>query len=540
MATSTAPSSDTSLATDRTAAVAAQAASRVTPGYAGWLIARAVLGADPVRVAVTSPMTAAVLVDLPHSGMPEVDRAFADARAAQPSWAAVPIPQREAILLRLHDLVLAHQDELMDLVQLESGKARAHAFEEVADVALAARHYGRNTAAYLRAGRYPGVLPLISRADVVYHPKGVVGVVSPWNYPLSLSITDAMAAIAAGNAVVLRPDSLTSLTALRAVRLFDEAGLPPGVLEVVLGRGSTVGQGVIDRADYVCFTGSTPTGRAVAETAGRRLVGCSLELGGKNPMIIRADADLRRAVPGAVRGVYASGGQLCMSIERLIVDRAIAAEFTQRFAAAVRAMRLGPELSFGYDMGSLLDAGQLATVSDHVEDARAKGATVLAGGRARPDIGPFFYEPTVLTDVTPQMRCFAEETFGPVVSIYQVDGDAEALAFANDTAYGLNASIFTRDLVAGRAVAARLKAGTVNVNEGYAAGWAAMGAPMGGMKDSGLGRRHGAEGIRKYTEAQTIATQRLTDLGAPPGVTDRAWARLLTVGLRGLKAVGRR
>ncbi len=527
-------------ATPRTAAVAVQARRIVTPELVARLTRRATLGPNPETKAITSPLTGEVLLDLPLSTEADVERAFAEARVAQAEWAQTPVAERERVLLRFHDLALAQQGDLLDLVQLESGKARAHAFEEIADLAICSRHYGRNAAIYLRGERRPGAFPILSQATVLRHPKGVVGIVSPWNYPLSLSVTDAFAALVAGNAVVLRPDTLTSLTALRAVDILDQAGLPHGVLQVVLGSGATIGQAVLDRADYVCFTGSTETGREVAAGLGRRLVGVSLELGGKNPLIVRRDADLRRTVPGALRGVFASGGQLCMSIERLIVDQHIEPAFTAQFARAVKAMRLGPELSFGYDMGSLLNAAQLRAVTEHVDDARAKGAQVLAGGRARPDLGPYFYEPTVLAGVTPEMRCYREETFGPLVSIYAVPNDDAAVALANDTEYGLNASIFTRDIRAGRALAARIHAGTVNINEGYAAGWAAMSSPMGGMGASGIGRRHGAEGIWKYTEPQTIAVQRVTDFGAPFGLSDKTWASVLTTSLRAMKAYGRR
>jgi len=364
-------------------------------------------------------------------------------------------------------------------------------------------------------------------------------VISPWNYPFSLAITDLVPALLAGNAVVLRPDLQTALTALKGVELLAEAGLPEGVLQVVLGDGESVGQAVVETTDYVCYTGSTATGRLVAQAAAQRLVGVSLELGGKNSLYVRVDANLGKAVAGAVRSAFASAGQLCMHTERLILHEQIADEFLERFVVAVRAMRLGPELAYGIDMGSLLSPGQLQRTVAHVEDARSKGASVLVGGRARPDLGPYFYEPTVLAGVTAAMDCRDEETFGPVVSVYRVASDDEAVRLANDSDYGLNASIFTRDVRRGRAIARRIRAGTVNINDGYAAAWASTAAPMGGMKDSGLGRRHGAEGIRKYTESQNITAQHIVGFAPAFGLSDEQWARGLTLALVAMRRLGR-
>lgn len=486
-----------------------------------------------------TPMTGAPLGTVTLSTEDDVERAFTLAREAQRSWAELPVKDRAAIVLRYHDLVLARRSELMDLIQLESGKARRHAFEEIADVATCSRHYGRGAARYLKPQRRaPGAFPVLSQAIESYLPKGVVGIVSPWNYPLSLAITDAIPALLAGNAVVLRPDLLGTLTALAAAELMEEAGLPRDVLQVVLGSGSTIGQAVVDRADYVCYTGSTATGRRVAESVAPRLIGYSMELGGKNSMYVAADADVARSVETAIRGAFSSAGQLCISHERLVVHTDIYDEFVPAFVAAVKDMRLGTELSFGFDMGSLLGESQLETVTAHVEDARAHGAEVLAGGRHRPDIGPYVYEPTVLTNVTSEMTCRDEETFGPVISVYRVGSDEEAVALANDTEYGLNAAIMTGSVRRGRELAARIRAGTVNINEAYAAAWASMGAPMGGMKASGVGRRHGREGILKYTESQNVTAQHLVGFGPPPGVSDETFANVLSASMALMKKLG--
>lgn len=488
----------------------------------------------------TTPLTGRPLARLPVSSPQDVELAYIGARAVQPSWEQLPARLRGQILLDFHDLLLDEQVAMLDLIQLESGKARLHAFEELVDVAQVSRYYARRAPGLLRPRHRPGLLPLLTQVVELRHAKGVVGVVAPWNYPLSMGITDAIPALLAGNAVVLRPDPQTSLTTLYALDLLRRAGLPPRVLQVVLGPGPTTGAAVLDRADYVCFTGSTATGRQVASAAAERLVGASLELGGKNPMYVAADADLDRAVGGAVRACFSSAGQMCLSIERLYLHDAIAEEFLARFIPAVRALRLGTNLTYDADLGSLTSAAQLQRVARQVDQAVRAGATVLTGGRARPDIGPFFYEPTVLSGVTEEMELCREETFGPVVSSYRVGSDAEAIRAANDTAYGLSASIWSRDLARARRIATSIRAGTVNVNEGYSAAHASTAAPMGGMKASGLGRRHGLQGLLQYTEAQTVAAQRGIGLGVPPGMTGRAFADGMTFGLRAMKALGRR
>lgn len=509
----------------------------VAPSRVRALAARVVASGEAGELRTTTPLTGAPLGMLPLSSARDVVTAIDAGRRAQRGWASTPVTDRAAVLLRFHDLVLDRQSELLDLVQLESGKARGHAYEEVADCAIAARHYGRRAAAYLRDARHLGVFPLLTRVSEVHRPRGVVGIVAPWNYPLSLAVTDALPALVAGNAVVLRPDLQGSLTALAAVELLVESGLPEGVVQVVLGHGDPTGQAVVDHADYVCFTGSTAIGRRVAETAGRRLVGASLELGGKNTLYVAADADLRRAVPGAVRACFASAGQLCISAERVVVHTDVYDEFVARFVEAVAAMRLSTSLTWGGDMGSLVSEAHQERVLDHVEDAVAKGARVLTGGRARPDVGPFVVEPTVLEGVTSAMACRDEETFGPVVALYRVASDDEAVRLANDTEYGLNGSVWTRDVRRGREIAARIEAGTVNVNEGYGATWGSMAAPMGGMKASGVGRRHGREGILKYTESQTIASQHLIPIAPFAGMDDEAFARALTAAMRVMKTL---
>ncbi|MCS0637112.1 succinic semialdehyde dehydrogenase [Streptomyces sp. LP05-1] len=510
------------------------AADVVTPEVVARLV-RGVVGSG--RTANHTPFTGEVLAELPESTPEDVAAAFDRARAAQRIWAAVPVRERAAVLLRFHDLLLDRQAEILDLIQLETGKARLHAHEEVQAVALAARHYGRRAAAYLGPKRHTGVIPVLTKVTELRQPRGVVGQIAPWNYPLELSVGDALPALAAGNAVVMKPDTETALTALWARDLLVEAGLPEDVLPMVLGDGPVVGPEVVRGADYVSFTGSTRTGREVARGAADRLIGVSLELGGKNAMLVLRDADVEKAAAGAVRACFSSAGQLCISVERLYVHESVAAAFLERFVARTRGMRLGGALAYGADMGSLAGERQLATVVRHVDEAVAKGATVLAGGVARPDIGPLFYEPTVLEGVEAPMAVCAEETFGPVVSVYRFTDEDEVIGLANATPYGLNASVWTRDGRRGHAVAARLRTGTVNINEGFAPAYGSVQAPMGGMKDSGLGRRHGSEGILKFTEAQTVAHQRLLALGPSLGMDDARYAALMTTGLKAMKVL---
>ncbi|WGD41262.1 succinic semialdehyde dehydrogenase [Streptomyces cathayae] len=509
------------------------AADVVTPELVAQLT-KGVAGSG--RTANHTPFTGEKLADLPESTPEDVERAFAAARTAQAVWAQIPVRRRAAVLLRFHDLVLERQAEVLDLIQLETGKARLHAHEEVQAVAIAARHYGRRAAAYLRPKRHAGAMPALTKVTELRHPRGVVGQIAPWNYPLELSVGDALPAFVAGNAVVMKPDTETCLTALWARDLLIEAGLPADVFQVVLGEGPVVGPEVVRHADYVSFTGSTRTGREVARSAAARLVGVSLELGGKNAMLVLEDADLDKAAAGAVRACFSSAGQLCISIERLYVHESVADAFLERFAARTRAIRLGTSLSYGADMGSLVGERQLEAVTRHVADAVAKGAKVIAGGTARPDVGPYFYEPTILDGVEESMTVCAEETFGPVVSLYRFGSDDEAVERANSTPYGLNASVWTKDARRGRAVASRLRTGTVNINEGYAPAYGSAQSPMGGMKDSGLGRRHGSEGILKYTEAQTVAHQRLLPMAPSLGLDDERYAELMSRSLRLMKA----
>jgi len=516
----------------------AGASYALEPDYVTTLTDRLLATSEEYKEA-RSPIDDAPLAHIRQSTDADVDEAFVRARRAQEKWRRTPVEERERLLLRLHDIVLERQDEILDLICLESGKARKHAFDEPLHIALTARYYGRTSARHLGTERRPGVIPALTRVDVNHVPKGVVGIISPWNYPFTMALCDGLAALAAGNAVVTKPDAQTMLSALLAARLLDEAGFPKDLWTVVAGPGSRVGTRIIEQADYICFTGSTKTGKHVATSCAERLIGCSLELGGKNPMIVLSDADIERAAEGATRAVFSNAGQLCVSIERLFVADAVYDRFVERFVARTQAMTLGATLAWENDMGSLVSQDQLDTAIAHVEDAVAKGARVLTGGNARPDLGPYFFEPTILEGVTPEMECFGNETFGPVVSIYRFHSEADAVARANDGEYGLNAAIYSRDTERARTVARHVKCGTVNINEAFAATFASLDAPMGGMRESGMGRRQGAEGLLRYTETQSVATQRVMRFAPMLGMSDETYAKAMTLSLKLLKKLGR-
>jgi len=489
---------------------------------------------------VLAPFTEGVLHELPTSSAADVLDAAARARLAQLAWARVGWAHRRAILLRAHDLLLSGKELLLDAVQTETGKTRGQAFEELFSGMSVTRYFALSARATLRTTRHRSGIPGVIRTRVGYSPKGVVGVITPWNYPLALSLMDVVPALAAGNAVVQKADNQCALTILAARRAFIEAGVPEDLWSVVTGDGAEIGNAVVDVADYVCFTGSTATGRTVAARSANLLTGASLELGGKNAMIVLDDVDPAVAARSAVYACFSSMGQLCVSIERIYVMRDVADAFTAEFALQTAALIQGSALDWSTDVGSLTNRAQFQRMQAHVDDAIKRGAGVLAGGNARPDLGPLFFAPTVLAGVTEEMSCAREETFGPLVAIAVVDSVAEAIVAANSGDYGLNASVFSGSISRARRVADALDVGSVNINEGYRATFGSVDAPMGGTKQSGLGRRNGREGLLRFVEPRTVAEA--TGLVTLPG-TGREFARLggaMIAVLVALKTIRRR
>jgi succinate-semialdehyde dehydrogenase/glutarate-semialdehyde dehydrogenase len=336
---------------------------------------------------------------------------------------------------------------------------------------------------------------------------------------------------------VLRPDEQTMWSAIRGLELLFEAGITSGVVTMVSGPGSTIGSGLIDQVDYVCFTGSTATGRIVGAQAGARLIGASLELGGKNPMIVCADANLNKFLDIATRACFTSAGQLCISIERMYIHESIYEKFLAAFVVRVRELILGAGVGWGYDVGSLVGPAQLSRVTEAVSKAVSQGAKIEAGGGHRPEIGPYVYEPTVLSGVTKEMEISTDEVFGPCVYVQPFKTIEQAIALANDSIFGLSASVITADTKLGKEIAVQLRTGSVNVNEGFASAYGSVDAPMGGMGASGLGRRHGIEGLLRFTQPQTIATAHVATLSPKLGLSEEQWSGILVKFLRTMKAL---
>ncbi|MEV6911890.1 succinic semialdehyde dehydrogenase [Amycolatopsis sp. NPDC051071] len=485
---------------------------------------------------LTEVYTGDLLVELPQSTPPDIEQAFTLARAAQEKWAATPLKQRLEVFKRAHALFIGNASTVTDLIQVESGKNRRMAIEETCDPSMVMSHYLKRAAKLLAPTKRGGPVPFLTTSTEIRQPKGVVGIIAPWNFPFATGISDAIPALMVGNAIVLKPDNKTALSPLYGVQLLEEAGLPKGLFQVVCGEGPDVGPTLIDQADYVMFTGSTATGRVIGERAGKNLIGCCLELGGKNPMIVLEDADLAEAAQGAIFGAFGNTGQICMHIERIYLPESRYDEFKKAYVAKAEALDVRAAYDFGPEMGSLVSVDHMRRVKAHVDDAVAKGATVLCGGKHRPDLGPAFFEPTILEGVTKDMLCGVTETFGPVVALHKYRTVDEAVALANDTDYGLNASVWGRDVDAARAVAARIESGNVNINDILATAYASKGTPSGGVKSSGVGARHGDQGLLKYTDVKNLAVLKKQVMGPRPG---QAYEKYVEGMLSGLKMMRR-
>ena len=459
-------------------------------------------------IRVRAPHTGELLGEVPERDAEDVARAADRARDAWPAWRDAGFDARSLVVRAVLDRLVAEREHLLDRLIAETGKVRGDALQELLIFFDTARYYLANGAAALADEVLSPHLLKNKRAVVVRQPRGVVGIISPWNFPLDLGFGEVVPALLAGNVVLLKPSEITPLINLEVERLARLAGLPAGVFQVLTGAGET-GAALCDVVDQVTFTGSVGVGRKVAQVAARRLIPCTLELGGKDPMIVLRDADLDRAAAAAVWGAFFNSGQMCMSVERVYVEEPVADAFVERVVQRTRALRQGVDSpGYSHDVGSMTRPAQLDLVEAHVEDARERGARVLTGGRRTPGLPGAFYEPTVLTGVDHTMRIMEEETFGPVLPIMRVQSAAEAVGLANDSEYGLNASVWSRDRESARRVARQLESGSVCIND-VVISYAVLELPFGGVKASGVGRRHGLDGIRKYACAQSIAEDRL-------------------------------
>ena len=459
---------------------------------------------------VRSPADGSVVGSFPDQGAEEVRAAVGRLRENQPGWEALGPSGRGEWVGRLRDWLFDNDEHVAELLQRETGKPWQEATLEV-PFAIDLIEYYRKRAEKFLADSHPRPQdPLLAskRLTIAYRPYPVVGVICPWNNPVLLALADAVPALLAGAAVAIKPSELTPLATREIVRGWREDVGAPGVLECLTGAG-VAGAALVEEADFIQFTGSTRTGKRIAQRAAERLIPYSLELGGKDAMIVLADADLERAANAAVWGAMFNSGQACTSVERVFVEAPVYDEFVELVAGRVRGLRQrAPGKRFDADVGSLSSEAQLAIVERHVSEALANGARALVGGKRADGPGAFF-EPTVLVDVEPSMSCMREETFGPTLPVMKVEDVEAAIRFANDSSYGLSASVWTRDRARGEQIARRLEAGAVNVNDMFVNVFA-LPIPQGGWKQSGVGARlGGAHGIRKYCRPQAITATRL-------------------------------
>jgi len=465
------------------------------------------------------PSTGEEIGRAPLMNSSDVAAAIQRARAAQPAWAKLSYGKRARFILRAREIVLAQLEEIAKLISRETGKPPAEATSMEIVPTLDLMHYfAKNTAALLDRRKIDiGQYGLMGRSSyVVYKPLGVVGIISPWNFPWATPLDEIVMALMAGNAVVVKPSELTPLTALKIAGVFAQAQLPEGLLEIVTGDGTTGATLVDAGVDKIMFTGSVNTGKRVAEAAAKHLTPVVLELGGKDPMIVLEDANLENAARAAIWGAFCNSGQACASIERLYVHESVAEEFIDLVVKETRALKQGEASAEPVDVGAMTNERQLLIVEDHVSDAVEHGAQVRTGGHRLDDANGWFHEPTVMTGVDHSMKVMRDETFGPVLPIMTFKTDEEAVRLANDSIYGLTASVFTRDISRGRRVAEQIDAGTVMINEVVYTHAVAQ-TPWGGVKQSGYGRTHGGLGLLELVSAQHIHSN------AVPVVPDVWW-----------------
>ncbi|WP_041782463.1 aldehyde dehydrogenase family protein [Mycolicibacterium chubuense] len=461
-------------------------------------------------VTVTNPATGAVAGTVRWTDPTDVTRIAASLRTAQRDWEARGATGRAKVLARYAVWLGDHRDEIERLLIAETGKSAVDAAQEVPLLIMIASYYIKTMDKALAPQKRPASLPFLAIKSITVHyrPRSVVGIIAPWNYPVANALMDAIGALAAGCAVLLKPSERTPLTAELLMRGWLESGAPE-VLALAQGARE-VSEAVIDNSDFIQFTGSSATGAKVMERAARRLTPVSLELGGKDPLIVLEDADVELAAHAAVWGAFFNAGQTCVSVERVYVLEPVYDAFVAAVVRDVDDLKMGA--GDGHHFGAMIDDSQLAVTERHVADAVAKGARALTGGKRRSGPG-IFYEPTVLVDVDHTMACMTEETFGPTLPIMKVSSAEEAVRLANDSPYGLSAAVFSKDVDRAKAVALQLDCGGVNVND-VISNLMCTTAPMGGWKTSGIGARFGgAEGLRKYCRIETVVAPR-TSVGA--------------------------
>jgi acyl-CoA reductase-like NAD-dependent aldehyde dehydrogenase len=458
------------------------------------------------RLRVASPATHEPIGEVPITSPEEVRAAVARARAAQPAWAARSFAERARVLLRAVAILRREQDRYIDVIRSETGRSRFETVMMEIFPACDALTYYAKQAEKVLTDRRPGMhLLKTKKLLITYRPLGVVGIITPWNGPFILGLNPTAQALMAGNAVIVKPSEVTPFSGALVGELFRDAGLPEDVLQILPGDGSTGAALLEAGVDKISFTGSVATGRKVGETCGRNLIPCTLELGGKDAMIVLEDADVERAAGGAVFGGFFNAGQFCCGTERIYAHRAVAEELTRRIVEKARQLR---QATHGeYDVGPMIWPRQLETIERHMADAVAKGATVLCGGKRNTAVGELFYEPTVLVDVTQDMLIMQEETFGPILPIVRVADEEEAIRLANDSIYGLSGTVWSKDEARAIRVAKRLDTGSVCVNESSIT-YGAHEAPFGGRKCSGVGQVNGELGLRGYCHAQPIVIDR--------------------------------
>lgn len=453
-----------------------------------------------------NPATGELIGEHPIASPDEIRAAVVRAKLAQPRWAASPIAHRVEVLRRFQAILADRKREVAETITAEAGKPVVEALLTEVVVALDAARFCREHVRGLMAEReVPHSNPAVmaKRARLVPEPIGVIGIISPWNYPFSIPATETLAALVAGNAVVLKPSELTPNSALKLRDLLHEAGVPSDAFQVVLGEG-TIGAALLaSPVDKIIFTGSVATGKRVAAACAERLIPCVLELGGKDAMIVLDDADVDLASSAAIWGGLVNAGQTCISVERCYVHRSLHDEFIAACAHKIARLRVGNGSDPETDIGPLISQRQLEIVEAQVEDARASGADIVCGGRRLPELGSQFYAPTLITSVTHSMRLMRDETFGPLLPIMAFDTDEQAIALANDSEFGLAASVWGRNRHRAESVARRIEAGAVMVND-LISQFAISEAPHGGVKSSGIGRTHGLLGMQEMVRSKYI------------------------------------